>query len=144
MKRLLLLIFLIFTLATVNAQTDSWQILFNKKVVLKGNSNKPDTELVVKTSPLKSTDKLTVKYSSAADDNSLNRTFYINDSADNNLITCALNKQSGSINVTARKLTRVMLSKQPVFIYTMAIPKDKALAARVRVRRILLCKIEWK
>jgi hypothetical protein len=144
MKKLSLIIFSIFTLAAANAQTDSWQILFNQKVVLKGNADKPDTELTIKTPALKSTDKITVKYISATADDKWKRSFYINDSVDNNILTIPLSKQTGSICVTAGKLTQLMKHKQPVFIYTTSIPKDKAMAATVRVRRMLLCKIEWK
>jgi hypothetical protein len=144
MKKLLLIIFSIFTLATVNAQTDSWQIFFNTKAVLKGNSDKADAELVIKTSALRTTDKIVIKYTSATADDKWKRTFYITDSADNNILTIPSSKQTGSISVTAGKLTQYMKHKQPVFIYTTSIPKDKAMAASVRVRRMLLCKIEWK
>jgi hypothetical protein len=144
MKKLLLTIFSIFTLAAANAQTDSWQILFNQKIVFKGNADKPDGELLIKTPWLKSTDKITIKYTSATADDSWKRTFYINDSSDNNILTIPLSKQTGAISVSAGKLSQLMKSKQPLFIYTIATPKNKALAASVRVRRILLCKIEWK
>jgi hypothetical protein len=144
MKKLLLIIFSIFALATVNAQTDNWQIFFNTKAVLKGNSDKADAELVIKTSALRSTDKIVIKYTSATADDKWKRTFYITDSADNNILTIPSSKQTGSISVTAGKLTQYMKHKQPVFIYTTSIPKDKAMAASVRVRRMLLCKIEWK
>jgi hypothetical protein len=144
MKSFLLIFFSVIAVATAQAQADSWKILFRNKIVLKGDSNKPDTELVVKSRPLKSTDKISIKFTSAKADNDWTRTFFITDEGDNNLITQKVDKQNGEVCVTAGKLIKLIKQKQSVFIYTLSTPKDKSLAARVRVRRMLLCKIEWK
>jgi hypothetical protein len=71
------------------------------------------------------------------------RTFYISDSNDENLKTAEINTQAGSVSFNASVIKDLMNKKQPVFIYTTSLPKNKELAARIRVRRVLLCKIEW-
>ena len=69
--------------------------------------------------------------------------FYINDGDDKNYRTIEVNKQSGRITVNAAVLQKLMNKRKPVLIYTTSLPKDPSKAALVRVRRILLCTIEW-
>ncbi len=123
--------------------SESWQILFNNKVIFKGNSDQPDPTLSLKATSFKETDKITIKYFMDNADNTWKRIFMVNDENEKSYITIELNKQSGSVSFKANKLKELMEKKKPFFIYTVSTPKDRSLAASVRVRRVLLCKIEW-
>jgi hypothetical protein len=123
--------------------SESWQILFNNKVIFKGNSDQPDPTVSLKATPFKETDKITIKYFMDNADNTWKRIFMVNDENEKSYITIELNKQSGSVSFKANKLKELMEKKKPFYIYTVSTPKDRSLAASVRVRRVLLCKIEW-
>jgi hypothetical protein len=144
LKKLLLLIpvFLLLSMLKATAM-DRWEILFNNKVLYKGSEDQEDNTVHFKVNAFKKTDCFTIRYTAENAQNSWNRTFYINGKEDNNIKTFAISKQSGKISVTASLLSEMMHKKAPVFIYTTSLPKDAAKAAAVRVRRILLCKLEW-
>lgn len=122
--------------------TESWQILFNNKVIFKGNSDQTDPSASLKPS-FKATDKITIKYFMNNADDTWKRSFLINDESEKNFITLGLNKQSGSVSFNATRLKELMEKKKPFYIHTVSIPKNPSLAASVRVRRVLLCKVEW-
>lgn len=144
MRKAFILIFTFLAFAyTSNSENDSWQILLNKKVIFKGSTDKEETTVSFKTVKVKPTDSITINYNPKKADNRWKRFIYINDSADVNIKTLTIDEQRGSTSVNASLIKNQIDNKQPVFIYTTAIPKDKSLAARIRVRRVLLCKIEW-
>jgi hypothetical protein len=129
---------------TVKAEpTETWQILFNNKVIFKGNSDQTDPSASLKVSSFKATDKITIKYFMSNADNTWKRTFLINDESEKNFVTLGLNKQTGSASFNAAKLKELVEKKKPFYIYTVSVPKNPSLAATVRVRRVLLCKVEW-
>jgi hypothetical protein len=139
---ILLSVFLAFAFTTADAK-DSWQILINKQVIFKGNSDDESPTVSVKVRVLKKTDCIAINYNMDDPDKGWKRTFYISDSNDENLKTAEINTQAGSVSFNASVIKDLMNKKQPVFIYTTSLPKNKELAARIRVRRVLLCKIEW-
>ena len=71
------------------------------------------------------------------------RSFEIFDSTDKSLLKIpAANQLSYQVSV---KQLRSLLKRGSVYsIYTMAVPKDPKVAATVRVRRILVCRINVK
>lgn len=123
--------------------SDSCEILFNKHLIFKGSVEQENPVAFIKAKHFKNTDCLTIRYRSENANKGWTRTFYINDSNGQNLKTIDLGKQSGSVTVNASVLNELEKKKQPFFIYTISLPKDKAMAARIRVRRMLICKIEW-
>jgi hypothetical protein len=144
-NRFLLIIAAFFLLSFANRSAiDTWQILINKQVIFKGNAEMEESAVTIKNKTLKPTDRVIIKYNIDNPDPNWKRTFYINDSNDISIKTIELNKQSGAVSVNASAFKKLMDKKQPVFIYTTSLPKDPQKAAAVRVRRILLCKINWK
>jgi len=144
MKKLIVLLTTLGCFFIAKADTtDTWQILINNKVIFKGNGNEENAATVLKGSSIKSSDQVTIKYLTTNADDSWKRTFLLTDENDNTITSLTLNKQSGSACFPANKLIELKNKKQPAFIYTISTPKNAALAASVRVRRILLCKIEW-
>jgi hypothetical protein len=122
---------------------ESWQIVVNDKVVFKGNSDHDNPTVKLKPFSVKATDKITIRYFMTEADNSWKRTFYLNDESEKNFVTIGLNKQNGSVSFKATNLKELIEKKKTIYIHTVSIPKDPALAASVRVRRVLLCRVEW-
>ena len=141
-----LLLFFIAFVAMIGMRanaSDTCVILFNKKVIFKGEVDKTDAVAFLKSNSFKKTDCLLIKYVSENELKGWKRTFYFDTEQDENVTTLELKKQSGSVYVNASLLDKMKEKKQPVIIYTMSLPTDKAMAARIRVRRIFICKIEW-
>ncbi len=143
LKNLIVCICAVALSAAKAEATESWQILFNNKVIFKGNSDQTDPSASLKVSAFKATDKITITYSMSNADNTWKRTFLINDESEKNFVTLELNKQSGSVCFNAAKLKDLLEKKKPFYIHTVSVPKNPSLAASVRVRRVLLCKVEW-
>lgn len=144
MSKLILLLFaFVFTVnGKVNAN-DSCQIILNKRVIFRGEADQQNAVLFIEAKQFKKGDYLTLRYCSENESKGWNRTFYLNDANDENLKTIELSKQSGSASIDASVLNKQIEKRAPVFIYTMSLPTDKKLAARIRARRIFMCKIEW-
>ena len=139
---LLIALLLMLSFVTVNAM-DHWEILLNKQVIFKGTSEQENPTLQFKTRTFKKTDSFTLRYTSENAQSGWNRTFHVTDLEEKNLKTVSIDKQSGQVSVKASAVKEIMGKKQPVFIYTTSLPKDPSKAATVRIRRILLCKVEW-
>jgi hypothetical protein len=144
MKRLLIFLLSFLVLSFSKAQSpDNWQILLNKRSIFKGNSDRSNPATIVKTKSLKMSDCLTIRYNTDNADIGWKRTFYVNDSVDQNIKTLHLNKQSGCVSFKVSALKEMIDKKRPVFIFTTSLPRDPSKAAVVRIRRVLLCKIDW-
>lgn len=112
-------------------------------MIYKGDVERETAVALLTVKPFTSKDCITIKYNSEHANKGWDRTFYINGPNEKNLKTITIGQQSGTVSVKASALNEMKEKKQPVFIYTTSLPSDKALAARVRVRRMLICKIEW-
>ncbi|GEO11817.1 hypothetical protein [Segetibacter aerophilus] len=141
-KLIMLFAFVALIIVRANA-SDSCKILFNKQVIFNGAADQETAVALLKAKIFKPKDCIAISYKSETANKGWERTFYINDASEKSLKVITLNKQSGSVAVKASILNKMKEKKQPVFIYTTSLPTDKALAARVRVRRIFICKIEW-
>ncbi len=144
MKQAFVLIpaFLLLSVLKVMAN-DSCTLLLNKQVVFKGMVEQRDAVAFIESTKLKSTDRITIVYHTEHESRGWRRFFYVQDSAQGQVKTIELGKQSGSVTISGSDLRAMKEKNKPVFIYTISLPKDKAMAARVRVRTLFLCKIEW-
>jgi hypothetical protein len=144
MKQALALVPVFLLLAVFKSlANDSCIVLLNKQVVFKGPVEQQDAVAWIKSKSLKSNDRITIVYHTENESRGWRRTFYVQDSTQENLETIELGKQSGSVTIGATALKAMKEKKEPVFIYTISLPKDKAMAARIRVRTLFLCKIGW-
>lgn len=144
MRSIFLLLTAFFAMSYNKAgATDGWQVFFNKQEIFKGNAEMEQLKTTFKSRELKKNDCFRITYNNDHPYAGWKRTFYFNDSTDNTIKTLELNKQTGSVSLNASVLKEMMIKKQPVFIYTVSLPKDPDKASNIRVRRILLCKIEW-
>ena len=144
MKTLFIAICSVLFFNSAHAQApDTWKIILDNKVIASGKSDKADSVINLKSSVLKKTDKIVLSYSAGSPNPGWNRTFSINNAKDENLITLPMSKPSGSVSLNADSLKKLIAKTKSFYIYTISLPKDRSLAARVRVARILLGKIEW-
>ena len=144
MNKSLILLIALFTMAFTEANSqDSWQIIVNKKTILKGIVGDEATTAVIKAGTPIPKGCIYIKFKSASNEAGWKRTFYINNTQDHVVKSFDMPKQSGTICIKASSLKILQENKQPFVIYTTSIPNDPAQAASVRVRRFMLCKIEW-
>jgi hypothetical protein len=144
MKQVLVLIPAFLLLAVLKSvANDSCIVLLNKQVVFKGTVEQPAAVASIKSKSLRSNDRITIVYHTENESRGWRRTFYVQDSTQENMETIELGKQSGSVTISATVLNAMKEKKKPVFIYTISLPKDKTMAARIRVKTLFLCKIEW-
>ncbi len=134
------LVSLFFIKASAN---DSCKILFNKQAIFNGEVEHEASVASIKKRQFTKRDCITIVYNSEHVNRGWERTFYINAAEERNLKTLTLSKQSGSVSVRASALNEIKKKNQPVFIYTTSLPTDKAMAARIRIRRMYICKIDW-
>ena len=146
-KYLLLLIALVaFCMNDANAQSnDTWLISLNKQVVLRSPAETAEPVVFISKSALqKGKSMLTIQYTTENGEKDWNRTFTFNYANEQTLKQASIKNQSGSISFAAKELLKAAQLNKPLFVYTTSLPNDPDVAALVRVRRILLCKIQWK
>lgn len=139
---MLLSVFMALAVTDANAG-DSCQILFNKQIIFKGGVDRQDAVAYFKARQFKNTDLINIKFYSDNANKGWRRTFYIDDESNNNIKKIEMDKQSGSVTFSASVLAAGKEKKQAFSVYTTSLPTDKAMAARIRVRRMFICKIEW-
>lgn len=142
-RRLGLLSFFIVLIISVATANDSCKILFNNRVLFNSVVDQEQAEIFLPGRVFKNRDCITIAYSSDNVSKGWRRSFYLDDANDHNIKTIESVKPKGVVFVKASVLNEMRKKKQPVFLYTMSIPIDKELAARVRVRRMFICKIGW-
>lgn len=140
---MLLFAFIAATISNANA-SDSCKVFFNKQLIFKGEVDNESSASALRVKSFKKSDCIIIVYKSETTNKGWERTFYLNGADEKNIKTITTSKQSGSVSVKASVLNEMKEKRQPVLIYTTSLPADKALAARIRVRRLFICKIEWK
>lgn len=139
MAKLVLFILLLISVSSQAQSYDSWEIYQNRKEVSKFNNKKETNDekrVVLLNRFLEGPGFFVIEYTPAKEQAEWIRTIAFYDSTDkqireynNTLFLRIHNSEIGSI----------MDGRQKVKVYSWAVPKDPALAATVRVRRILLC-----
>lgn len=121
---------------------NSWTIKWNKKVLLQtSRENETDNIKKIKKADLSKKYYLEITYieSDPAKEKERKRSFLFYGNTDNKV----LRKDSTlEIKIPAGELKKLFNGQKKIRIYTMAIPTDPDLAARVRIRRVHLCTLE--
>ncbi|HJS54208.1 MAG TPA: hypothetical protein VJ765_06675 [Chitinophagaceae bacterium] len=140
MNKVILYVSVLFFAANMQAQSyDSWNIYHNRKEVSKFNNKKEtndEKKVVLLNRLLEGPGFFIVEYIPSAEQSEWIRTIAFYDSTDkvikqyNNTLFLKLHNS---------EIAGIIEGKGKVKVYTWAVPKDPALAATVRVRRILLC-----
>ncbi|MDP4263172.1 MAG: hypothetical protein Q8941_11650 [Bacteroidota bacterium] len=145
MKKIFLLLSLSFAYMLSPAQplkADSWKIKWNKKWILEANKeNAASNTRKVKLAELNKNCFLEISYKEgdAQKEKTWNRSFLLFDENDKELLR---KDSTRNAKIPAPELKKLFSDKKKIIIYTLAIPTDPDLAARIRVRRIHLCTLE--
>ena len=123
-------------------QTDSWKIKWNKKTILEtGKENE-----IVNTKKIKRTDldknyylEIAYKEADSKKEKEWTRSFLLFDENDVELLR---KDSTRKVKINAAELKKIFAGKKKIRIYTIALPTDPNMAARVRIRRVHLCTLE--
>jgi len=136
----LFLYVLILCSATIQAQSyDSWEIYQNRKEVSKFNNKKEtndERKVLLLNRFLEGPGFFVIEYTPAAEQAEWIRTIAFYDSTDKQIREY---NNTLLLRIHNSEIAGIMEGRQKVRVYSWAVPKDPALAATVRVRRILLC-----
>ncbi|HET6995580.1 MAG TPA: hypothetical protein VFI06_11395 [Chitinophagaceae bacterium] len=125
-----------------NAEPDSWKITWNKKVILQtSKSDESANTRKIKSGDLKKNYTLDISYkeSDPKKEKEWIRSFMIFDEKDAELLRKDSTRQA---KISAAELKKLFAANKKLKIYTIAIPSDPEMAARVRVRRVHLCTLQ--
>ncbi|HLG41417.1 MAG TPA: hypothetical protein VI461_17185 [Chitinophagaceae bacterium] len=145
MKKLLLLLSFSFTCMlsqSQSAKADSWKIVWKKKTILETSKEDEtaNTKKITKTD-LDKTYFLEISYKEGTAKNikALRRSFLFYGESDNELLR---KDSTRNAKIPAAELKKIFADQKKIKIYTIAIPTDPNIAARVRIRRVHLCTLE--
>jgi len=134
MKKIISIIVLLMAAVTIHAQTGSWKIKLNNKLVL-ATANEDEVKNVKKitVAEWKKNGKLEISFTET-DPDTWYRAFRFNDEDDNELL---VTDSSSIVKIPVSKLRALFKGKKKIVIYTTISPRDPNLA--VRIRRVHLC-----
>jgi len=139
MAKLILYVLILFS-ARVQAQSyDKWEIYQNRKEVSTFNNKKETSDekrVVLLNRFLEGPGFFVIEYTPAAEQAEWIRTIAFYDSTDKEIREY---NNTLFLRIHNSEIAGIMEGRQKVRVYSWAIPKDPAVAATVRVRRILLC-----
>jgi hypothetical protein len=139
MAKLFLYTLILFS-ASVQAQSyDKWEIYQNRKEVSAFNNKKETNDekrVVLLNRSLEGPGFFVIEYKPAAEQAEWIRTIAFYDSTDKQIREY---NNTLLLSVHNSEMADIMEGRQKVKVYSWAVPKDPAVAATVRVRRILLC-----
>jgi hypothetical protein len=139
MSKLFLYTLILFS-ATTHAQSyDKWEIYQNRKEVSSFN-NKKETEderrILLLNRFLEGPGFFVIEFKPAAEQAEWIRTIAFYDSTDKQIREY---NNTLFLQIHNSEIAGIMEGRQKVRVYSWAVPKDPAVAATVRVRRLLLC-----
>ena len=140
MGKLILYISILLLPAVVNAQDyDSWSVYHNRKEVKKFNNKKEtadEKKVILLNRILEGPGFFIIEYTPAAEQSDWIRTIGFFDSSGK-----SIREYSNTLflKIHNSEIAGIMEGQEKVQVYSWAVPKDPAVAATVRVRRILLC-----
>ncbi len=134
MKKIISIIVLLMAATSMQAQTGSWTIKLNNKLLL-ATAKEDEVKNVKKITAAewKKNGKLEI-YFTETDPDTWYRAFRFCDEADNELL---VTDSSSAVKIPISKLRAVFKGKKKIVIYTTISPRDSNLA--VRIRRVHLC-----
>jgi len=139
MKIILLILSFIFS-ATIMAQKyDSWTVYHNRKEMGSFNLKKEtndENRVVLLNRTLEGPGFLVIEFTPNEEQAEWIRTIAFVDSSDKNIREY---NNTLLLRIHNAEIAGIMEGRQKVKVYSWAIPKDPAIAATVRVRRVLLC-----
>ena len=136
----IVLYILILSATAVQAQSyDKWDIYQNRKEVSSFNNKKETNDerrVVLLNRFLEGPGFFVIEYTPAAEQAEWIRTIAFYDSTDKQIREY---NNTLFLRIHNSEIAGIMEGRQKVRVYSWAVPKDPAVAATVRIRRILLC-----
>jgi hypothetical protein len=140
MKRIYWILVFIFTTMFANSQ-DSWKIKLNSKVVLAATAeDEAKNTRKIKRTELNTKGSLEVLYKASKPNTEWIRSLMFYGETDNEVFR--KDSVTGTTKIKLVTLKEMFGTEKKIRIYTISIPSDPNLAARVRVRRVHLCTLE--
>ena len=140
MRKIVIYISVLFIGASLQAQSyDSWNVYHNRREISKFNNKKEpkdERKVLLLNRFLEGPGFFIIEYTPALDQSEWIRTIGFFDSTDR-----SIREYSNTLFLRLHnsEIAGIMEGRQKVRVYSWAVPKDPAVAAVVRVRRILLC-----
>jgi len=139
MGKFILYILILFS-ASVQAQSyDKWEIYQNRKEVSKFNNKKETNDekrVLLLNRFLEGPGVFVIEFTPAKEQEEWIRTIAFYDSTDKQIREY---NNTLFLRIHNSEIAGIMEGRQKVRVYSWAVPKDPAVAATVRVRRLLLC-----
>ena len=139
MSKLFLYALILFS-ATMQAQSyDKWEIYQNRKEVSSFNNKKETTDerrVLLLNRFLEGPGFFVIEFKPAAEQAEWIRTIAFYDSTDKQIREY---NNTLFLQIHNSEIAGIMEGRQKVKVYSWAVPKDPAVAATVRIRRLLLC-----
>ena len=134
MKKIISILVLLMAAVTIHAQTGSWKIKLNNKLVL-ATANEDEVKNIKKIAATewKKNGTLEIHFTET-DPDTWYRAFRFCDEADNELL---VTDSSSMVKIPISKLRALFKGKKKIVIYTTISTRDPNLA--VRIRRVHLC-----
>lgn len=140
MKRIYLIIVFIFAAMFSNAQ-NSWKVKLNARVVLAATTeDETKNTRKIKRTELDKKGSLDVLYKSDKTNTEWIQSLLFYGETDNEVFR--KDSVSGTTKIKLATLKELFGTAKKIRIYTISIPSDPNLAARIRVRRVHLCTLE--
>ena len=120
---------------------DSWKVVLNGTQLLETGAENEEGNLITLTkAELAKTGNFLIKYTEKEPQTGWKRTIMVVDKEENDI-----QRETGRILTIPNKTLLMQLLKEGrLYVYTLALPTDPELAARIRVRRVHLCTITLK
>jgi hypothetical protein len=140
MKLSLLSLLGIMLFINAAAQTTNWKVIHNGSLKMQANKEEGRNAITLSKNDLEKTGFLWINYSDKTTARSWKRSIVLVDENDKEVF-----KRAGSLCKVGNSFLRDINKKANTLkIYTWAVPADPLEAAKVRVRRIHLCTINFK
>ena len=142
MKRLYWILIFFFSTMFANAQ-NSWKIKLNGKLVLAATAEDEAKNISkIKKTELNTKGSLDVLYKTSKPSAEWIRSLMFYGETDNEVFR--KDSVTATTQIKLTKIKELFGAGKKIRIYTISIPADPNLAARVRVRRVHLCTLELK
>jgi hypothetical protein len=140
MKQTILAISLLAFFGSADAQNDSWQVFFNKKLIISATQENEarDKKIIDVSKPGNA--QLTVAFHEAKPNPTWKRVISIKDENENVIFQ---KEGVSGLSISAKQLKKLAKGRT-IKIVTWSLPKDPAQASLVRVRTIALCTLELR
>jgi hypothetical protein len=145
MARLTLLTLFSLLWLTPFAQ-DTWRLMQGKKQLFASHSDDMGDSKKVVTLTAKDLNKLplTVIYKQALEEKDWARSVMVHSDKDVDILNLQGKTSSGTFTLPAAKIKAALLKYKSLYIYSICLPTDPELAKAVRVRRVVICRLQLK